>query len=117
MGSKKRKAPETTLEEPRYLKQLAQNRTPVCIKLADNQNVRGVIEFFDEAFIRVTRENAPNLFVYKHDIKYLYEEPEGEGSAEEPSQLPAEPLQLPEEAAPSEASAPPKKPRKSRPKS
>ena len=30
----------------------------------------------DESFIRLTRTDGPNLFVYKHDIKYLYEEPE-----------------------------------------
>ena len=35
-----------------------------------------MIEFYDSNFIRVTRDDAPNLFLYKHDIKYLYEEPE-----------------------------------------
>jgi hypothetical protein len=34
------------------------------------------VEFYDQSFIRLTRDNGPNLFVYKHDIKYLYEEPE-----------------------------------------
>jgi sRNA-binding regulator protein Hfq len=67
------KAPEQTLAEIRYLKQLIEDRTPVRARLTDNSEVEGVIEFYDTGFIRLTRENAPNLFLYKHDIKYLYE--------------------------------------------
>jgi len=36
--------------------------------------VEGIIEFYDANFIRLTRRGAPNLFLFKHDIKYLYEE-------------------------------------------
>ena len=67
------KAPEQTFEEVRYLKQLSEEKTPVRAVLTDNTEVEGVIEFYDTGFIRLTRENGPNLFVYKHDIKYLYE--------------------------------------------
>jgi len=67
------KAPEQTLAEIRYLKQLIEDRTPVRARLTDNTEVEGVIEFYDTGFIRLTREDAPNLFLYKHDIKYLYE--------------------------------------------
>lgn len=67
------KAPEQTFEEVKYLRQLIERRTPVCVKLADNEEIRGVVEFYDTYFIRLTREDAPNLFVFKHDIKYLYE--------------------------------------------
>jgi sRNA-binding regulator protein Hfq len=67
------KAPEQTLAEVRYLTQLIEARTPVRARLTDNSEVEGVIEFYDTGFIRLTRENAPNLFLYKHDIKYLYE--------------------------------------------
>lgn len=69
------KAPEQTFAEVRYLKQLIEDRTPVRARLSDNSEVEGVIEFYDAGFIRLTRENAPNLFLYKHDIKYLYELP------------------------------------------
>ena len=69
----KAKAPEQTLEEVRYLKHLIETRTPVRVKLSDNQEVDGVIEFYDAHFIRLTREDQPNLFLYKHDIKYLSE--------------------------------------------
>ena len=43
------------------------------VRLSDNQEVEGIVEFYDATFIRLTREGAPNLFLYKHDIKYLYE--------------------------------------------
>ena len=45
----------------------------VRVKLADNQEIDGVLEFYDEHFIRLTRDGQPNLFLYKHDIKYLFE--------------------------------------------
>lgn len=72
----KTKAPEQTFEEVKYLRYLVDNAIPVRIRLSSNEEVRGVIEFYDSNFIRVTREGAPNLFLYKHDIKYLYEDPE-----------------------------------------
>lgn len=70
-GSKK--APEQTFEEVKYLRYLIDNGVPVCIRLSDNEEVCGVIEFFDTNLIRLTREGSPNLFLYKHEIKYLYE--------------------------------------------
>ena len=69
----KTKAPEQTLEEIKYLRHLIDNRIPVRVRLSDNQEMDGVIEFYDANFIRLTREGAPNLFLFKHDIKYLYE--------------------------------------------
>lgn len=67
------KAPEQTFEEVKYLKHLIENRVPVRVRLSDNQEVSGIIEFYDTNFIRLTREDEPNLFLFKHDIKYLYE--------------------------------------------
>lgn len=72
-GSKK--APEQTFEEVKYLRYLIDNNVTVCIRLSDNEEVCGVIEFFDSNLIRLTRSGSPNLFLYKHDIKYLYEKP------------------------------------------
>ena len=71
--SGKARAPEHTFEEVKYLRQLIEDRTPVRVKLIDNEEVEGVIEYYDAGFIRVTRRGSPNLFIYKHDIKYLYE--------------------------------------------
>ena len=67
------KAPAQTFEEVRYLKQLIEERIPVRVRLSDNQEVEGTVEFYDAKFIRITRQGEPNLFLFKHDIKYLYE--------------------------------------------
>lgn len=67
------KAPDQTLEEVKYLRRLIDGRIPVRVRLSDNQEVDGVVEFYDANFIRITRNGEPNLFLFKHDIKYLYE--------------------------------------------
>ena len=67
------KPQEQTLEEIKYLKHLIEHRTPVAVKLSDNEEVRGVVEYYDQRFIRITRDGLPNLFIFKHDIKYLWE--------------------------------------------
>jgi sRNA-binding regulator protein Hfq len=72
-GSKSARAPEHTFEEARYLKQLIENSTPVRVSMADGEEVTGTIEYYDQSFIRLTRKGAPNLFIFKHDIKYIQE--------------------------------------------
>jgi sRNA-binding regulator protein Hfq len=76
MSKAKTKAPEQTFEEVKYLRYLIDNEIPVRIRLSSNEEVSGIVEFYDSTFIRITRHGAPNLFLFKHDIKYLYEEPE-----------------------------------------
>ena len=72
-GTSKTKAPDQTFEEVRYLRHLSENQIPIRVKLTHNAEVEGTVEFYDLDFIRLTREGKPNLFLYKHDIKYLYE--------------------------------------------
>ena len=73
MSKSKTRAPDQTLEEAKYLRHLAEAQLPVTVKLSNNEEYTGRIEFFDQSFIRLTRADAPNLFIYKHDIKYLFE--------------------------------------------
>jgi host factor-I protein len=72
--AKTTRPPEQTFEETKYLKQLIENATPVRVKMVDGEEVVGVIEYYDLSFIRITRAGEPNLFIFKHDIKYLQEE-------------------------------------------
>ena len=65
---------EQTFEEVKYLKQLIEKATPVRVKMVDGEEVEGTIEYYDKSFIRITREGKPNLFIFKHEIKYLVEE-------------------------------------------
>ena len=68
------RAPEQTFEEIKYLKYLIENEIPVRVRLSNDEEVVGTVEYYDASFIRLTRKDGPNLFIYKHDIKYLYEE-------------------------------------------
>jgi sRNA-binding regulator protein Hfq len=68
------RAPDVTHQEVRYLKYLIDRETPVRVRLRSNEEVTGTIEYYDHSFIRLTREDGPNLFIFKHDIKYLCEE-------------------------------------------
>lgn len=44
------------------------------VKMNDGEEVAGTIEYYDQSFIRLTRNGQPNLFIFKHDIKYIQEE-------------------------------------------
>ena len=70
-----KRAPEQTHEEVQYIKYLIDNKVPICVRMTNNEDVSGVIEYYDASFIRLTRQGEPNLFIFKHDIKYLYEDP------------------------------------------
>lgn len=57
----------------RYLRHLIDAEIPVRVKLTDGEEVIGTIEYYDHSFIRLTRKDGPNLFIYKHEIMYLVE--------------------------------------------
>lgn len=67
------KAPAHTFEEARYLRFLIDEQIPVRVHLADDRELEGTIKFFDTRFFRLTRRGEPNVFVFKHDVKYLVE--------------------------------------------
>ncbi len=66
--------PDETQQEAAYLKALGEKQTPVSVKLNGGEVVRGWIEYYDQNMIRLTREGAPNLFIYKHEILYIAED-------------------------------------------
>ncbi len=66
--------PEETFEEAAFLKALGEKQKIVSIKLMDGQTVRGWIEYYDKHMLRLTREGAPNLFIFKHEIMYIAEQ-------------------------------------------
>jgi host factor-I protein len=66
--------PEDTFEEAAFLKALGEKQKPVSVKLMDGQTVNGWIEYYDKHMVRLTREGAPNLFIFKHEIMYIAED-------------------------------------------
>ena len=65
--------PEDTFEEAAFLKWLGEKQKPVSVKLLDGE-VHGWIEYYDKHMVRLTREGAPNLFIFKHEIMYIAED-------------------------------------------
>jgi host factor-I protein len=65
--------PGETGQEALYLRSLSDRQVVVHIKLRDGETVRGWIEYFDDAMLRLTREGQPNLFIYKHQIRTISE--------------------------------------------
>ena len=66
--------PEDTFEEAAFLKGLGEKQKRVSVKLMDGQTVHGWIEYYDRNMVRLTREGAPNLFIFKHEIMYIAED-------------------------------------------
>ena len=66
--------PEDTFEEARYLKHLTANQIPVSITTWEGDEFASCVEYYDRAFVRLTQDDAANIFVFKKDIKYLQED-------------------------------------------
>jgi len=62
----------------------------VDVKLRDGETVRGWIEYFDDVMLRLTRDGAPNLFIYKHQIRSISEA--GKKRAPRSTDLPRPPV-------------------------
>ncbi len=74
--------PDDTYQEAAYLKALGEKQKIVSVKLRDGETVRGWIEYYDRDMIRLTREGAPNLFIFKHEIMYIMEDAAGRRAPE-----------------------------------
>jgi len=86
-AGRRRMAPpeQTNAEAFYYLKQM-NSATPMVVVLDNGEQLRGHIEWYDRACLKVHREGEPNLLVFKHSIRYLYKQEEeveqpGEASA------------------------------------
>lgn len=75
-GGKKPAPPEQTNAENFYYQKQMQSHTPMVIVLRDGEELRGIIEWYDKACLKLTRNGQPNIMVYKPAIKYMYKESE-----------------------------------------
>lgn len=81
--SKKPTPPEMTHAENFYWIKQMQSRTPMVVVLENGESLHGIIEWYDRDCIKLTRQGAPNLMVFKRTIKYVFKEGEEGGSNEE----------------------------------
>ena len=77
---KKPAPPDQTFAENFYYVKQMQARTPVAVVLSDGETLHGIIEWYDQECIKLTRFGSPNLLIYKHCIRYVYKE--GDESAQ-----------------------------------
>ena len=76
-GGRRKQAPaeQTNAESFYYLKQM-QNHTTMVVVLNDGTELNGWIEWYDKACVKLNRNDAPNLLIFKHSIKYMFKEEE-----------------------------------------
>jgi sRNA-binding regulator protein Hfq len=75
-GARKAPPPDQTNAENFYYQKQMQSKTPMVIVLADDEEIHGVIEWYDKNCIKVNRVSAPNVVIYKPSIKYMFKEGE-----------------------------------------
>ncbi len=75
-GARKAPPPDQTNAENFYYQKQMQSKTPMVIVLADDEEIHGVIEWYDKNCIKVNRVGAANLVIYKPSIKYMFKEGE-----------------------------------------
>ncbi len=83
-GHKRMHPPTDTFAESYYFLKQMNKKTPMAVVYTDGQIVEGYIEWYDRNCIKLNRDNAPNLLIYKTSIRCIYkvdEGPEPEGAA------------------------------------
>ena len=82
-GHKRMHPPTDTFAESYYYLKQMNKKTPMAVVYTDGQIVEGYVEWYDRNCIKLNREGAPNLLIYKSSIRCIYkaaEVPESEGA-------------------------------------
>jgi sRNA-binding regulator protein Hfq len=75
-NGKKTPPPEQTHAENFYYQKQMQSKTPMVLVLQDGEEIHGIIEWYDKYCLKISRNGAANILVYKPSIKYMYKESE-----------------------------------------
>ena len=69
---KKSPPPTDTHAENYYFLKQMNKKTLMAVVFADGQQVEGYIEWYDRNCFKLNRQDAPNLLIYKRQVKYIY---------------------------------------------
>ncbi len=69
--------PDSTGAELNYILKQIEARTPMVIKLAGGELVRGVIEYYDREILKLTRATGPHLLLRRENILYMHKDEDG----------------------------------------
>jgi len=72
LARKKIPPPTDTHAENYYFLKQMNKKTLMAVVFADGEKVEGYIEWYDRNCFKLNREAAPNLLIYKRQVKYLY---------------------------------------------
>ena len=72
LNAKKVAPPDQTNAENFYYMKQMQAKTPMIFVLKDGETLEGTIEWYDKTCLKINRDGAPNLLIYKPNIKYMY---------------------------------------------
>ena len=75
-NGKKSPPPEQTHAENFYYQKQMQSKTSMVLVLQDGEEIHGVIEWYDKYCLKINRNGAANMLIYKPSIKYMYKESE-----------------------------------------
>lgn len=75
---KKQPPPVETNAETYYYKKQIDARTMMTIVLQDGERIEGTIEWYDLDALKINRQDAPNLLLPKHNVKYMFKAEEKE---------------------------------------
>ena len=71
-GPRKAVPTEQTHAENYYYQKQIQSKTAVVIVLKDGEQVQGFIEWYDRGCLKLNRNGASHLLIYKPAIRYIY---------------------------------------------
>ena len=69
---KKSTPPDQTNAEQFYYSKQMQGKTHMVVVMNDGEQLEGVIEWYDRDCLKLNRNGAPNLLLFKRWIKYMY---------------------------------------------
>jgi host factor-I protein len=69
---------EQTHAENYYYQKQIQSKTAVVVVLKDGEQVQGVIEWYDRGCLKLNRNGASHLLIYKPAIRYIYKAAEAQ---------------------------------------
>ena len=81
--SKKPAPPEVTHAENFYWVKQMQSRTPMTVVMDSGETLHGIVEWYDRDCIKLTREGAPNLMIFKRHVRYVHKDEEEGGNGDE----------------------------------
>ena len=74
--AQKKSPPQDTNAEIFYYKKQIDGHVPMIVILQDGEKISGTIEWYDRHALKINREDGPNILLLKHNIKYMYKDPE-----------------------------------------